>query len=96
MNKKIFISFITVIVFACIVGNVNVSMKNGGLSDLLLANVEALADTESTESTCKWKSQESSCECGWWVLCDSDGCGYDCTCGDSKWYPNEDPDEGED
>jgi hypothetical protein len=43
MNKKIF-GFITAVVLAGIIANVNIANKIGSLSDFSLANLEALAD----------------------------------------------------
>jgi hypothetical protein len=51
MNKKIFIFIVTFTIVAIAVLNVNLNPKVNGLSDVSLANVEALAEKESIEGT---------------------------------------------
>ena len=46
-------------------------------TDLLLANVEALADGELSE--CRWATRETSS--GWEAICIMTGIGYVCQCG---------------
>jgi len=87
MKKKLLYGFAVIVIATIVAWNVNVSSKRYGLSDISLANVEALAQGEDG-SACKWKSVEAACGCGYWALCDSDGNGYVCDCGDMKWYPS--------
>ena len=88
MKKKILGGLAVLAIVALAICNVNFSSKiDGMMSDVMLANVEALAQAEY-EGNCNWKTQEAACGCGWWALCDSDGVGYTCKCGESKWYPN--------
>ena len=84
--KKIF-GGIAVVAIAALMGlNITFSSaKNNNLSDIFLTNAEALAIGESGGS-CKWRTHIG--EVGIWVLCDSNGVGYDCSCGDAKFYGN--------
>ena len=83
-KKKIFGSLAIIAIAAVMTINVNFSSKNSELLDISLSNVEALAN--ETGSGCKWRTTVS---CGGgWALCDCDGYGSGCNCGDAKWYPN--------
>jgi len=85
MNRKILFGLAVLAIAVLATFNVTVSSKGDGLSDLSLANVEALARNENNGS-CKWRSERMTG--GYLAICDSKGVGYDCTCGDEKWYPD--------
>ena len=88
MNKKKILGSFAVLVIAAIAAfNLNLNPQEEGLSDILLSNVEALAnENDDSDSSCKWKT---TIECGGgFALCSCDGYGFNCRCGDSKWYPN--------
>lgn len=55
--------------------------KEVELSDLALANVEALASGEG--GSCKWRTGWSA-NGGWIAICDTYGVGYNCVCGTHK------------
>lgn len=78
MNKRL-LSTIAVATFVIWTGyNVYVSQKSKSLSDLLLDNIEALADSgESSESNCWWF--------GDWYACIPTGGGLGCPCGSHEW-----------
>lgn len=58
--------------------------KEVELSDLAMANVEALASGEGS-GNCKWRTGWSSSG-GWIAICDTYGVGYVCECGSYKQY----------
>ena len=64
--------------------NVRHALNDYGVKDSKL-HIEAKA---RTTGNCRWRSERAHCDCGSWALCDSDGIGYECVCGDSKWYPD--------
>ena len=82
MKKKIFISIAAVAVAAIATVNVNFASQNNDLSDLALANVEALAgECNSCRNGCRdigWgMSQILKCDCsytGIWSSCNNCGC----------------------
>lgn len=94
MKKKI-IGIIAVFAF---VGAISFSVSMNGqnvLSDLVLNNVEALANGGAGGGSwgtggggdgtgCGWATREISS--GWQAICINDGPGYECTCGSVKDY----------
>ena len=85
MKKKLLFGVAVLAITVVVAWNVSFSSQQRTMSDLSLANVEALALGEGGNGCCKWRTQEG---CGGgWALCDCAGYGYDCTCGDAKWYP---------
>jgi hypothetical protein len=86
MKKNILGGIVVLAIAAVAAWNVSMnSQKNVGLSDVMLANVEALADGESGGLPCTqgcrsigWGfSQILKCDCdytGWFSSCDSWGC----------------------
>jgi hypothetical protein len=82
MRKKLFIGISAVAVGAIAAVNVNYASQNNDLSDLALANVEALAgEGASCSSGCRdigWgTSQILRCDCsytGIWSSCNNWGC----------------------
>ena len=84
MKKKVFSGVFALALLATAGWGVNKSMSNdAGLSDLALANVEALANGESG-TDCRWATRETWQ--GWEAICIKTGVGYDCECGDTKPY----------
>ena len=76
MKKKLFFGF-TVLAIALIVAfTMNVASNNYGLSDISLANVEALAQSEGG-SDCQGCLQWSTKYAGGGVKCKSSGCTED-------------------
>ena len=86
MSKKIFYGIAVCVVAAMAAWNVNFSSQTKGMSDVSLANIEALAQSEGG-GDCRWRTEIVD-GCGGWALCDCNGIGYNCTCGDAKWYPD--------
>ena len=84
MKKKIFGAVIIAAMALAAGWNFNQSKNEVELSDLALANVEALANGESGGS-CQWRTGHSSLT-GWIAICDSYGVGYNCSCGEIKYY----------
>ena len=81
--KKNILKATLVAAFALIAGfNVYSSQKAEGMSDLALANVEALADGENGGS-CRWSRVYDSEGCVYHV-CVANGSGDICTCGATK------------
>lgn len=78
MRKIIFAALVVAVAFA---GYNRVQSQNekSTLSDLALANVEALADNESSTS-CRWSRVQDSSGCTY-HNCVSNGDGNSCTCG---------------
>ena len=58
MKTKIFGGIAVLAIAAAIAFNVNLSTKSNGLSDISLANVEALAQDENGDETCGTKYSE--------------------------------------
>ena len=58
--------------------------SDAGLSDLALANVEALARNEGGNFECRWATRETWQ--GWEAICIRTGVEYICVCGDVKPY----------
>ena len=84
INKKGISGTVAVLLVATIVAfNVNVNSKEKGLSDISLANIEALADESGSGSTitgdCEKKSIVYLPECH--AICSNILCG-------KTWYPN--------
>lgn len=76
-NKKVII--LVVLAVTMIAGyNVFNTQSSGVLSDLVLANVEALADNEGTGSDCNWTDEE-------YTSCDARGSFSGCPCGSDEW-----------
>ena len=85
MKKKILNAAVIVVVVAIVAGlNYQQGKTDVQLSDLALANVEALA-SEEAGGVCQWRTGYSSAT-GWIAICDSYGVGYDCPCGSTKYY----------
>jgi hypothetical protein len=83
MNKKKILGALAVLAIAAMAAyHVNVNTRGNGLSDVSLANVEALAENEGSSGTCKWKNIDCP---GWgsgnYEACLVNGDGYSCTCG---------------
>ena len=82
MLKKILCGLAVLMIAVVAAWNVNLSSKGGGLSDISLANVEALAKDEGGDcngcSDIGWGShQVLKCDCkytGWLSSCDRWGC----------------------
>ena len=84
MKKKILSGLFALALLATAGLGVSKSMNgNADLSDLALANVEALAQSEGGGG-CRWATRETWQ--GWEAICISTGVGYDCTCGEVKPY----------
>lgn len=80
---KNFVKIGFVAVFAAVAGyGVYTSQKSEVMSDLALANVEALASGEGSGS-CRWSRVQDQNGCTYWN-CVSNGDGNTCTCGDTK------------
>lgn len=77
MKKFVKIGFVAV--FAAIAGyGVYTSQKTEGMSDLALANVEALADGEwGTGFNCRWSAD--------YTVCNAYGNQLGCPCGSGQW-----------
>lgn len=81
MKKIMKIAFVAA--FAAVAGyGVYANQQSETMSDLMLANVEALADGESA-SSCRWSRVYDSMGCQYWN-CVSNGSGDYCTCGSTK------------
>ena len=65
------------------VGVAESKKSEAAMSDLAMANVEALANGE-IGYPCRWRTDYISGR--WFAICDEIGIGYDCTCGDIKEY----------
>lgn len=84
MNKK-FLKVTLVAVVAMIAGvNVFNAQKAEVLSDVAMANVEALADDENSNKTCRWKFMKDLMGCPVYVCLES-GQGDPCVCGTEKY-----------
>lgn len=82
MKKITKIAF--VVAFVAVAGyGVYTNQKSETMSDLMLANVEALASGEGSGS-CKWKRDTDSHGCPYWN-CLSNGNGNSCTCGSVEY-----------
>lgn len=84
MKKRIFGTVIITVIALAAALNFNQNKNEVTISELALANVEALASGEGSGS-CKWRTGHSSVT-GWVAICDSYGVGYNCNCGDVKYY----------
>ena len=84
MNKKYFKIVAAVLVVVAAGWNMKQNNSNVGLSDLALANIEALAEGEDGDGLCNWATREVSA--GWEAICINGGPGYACDCGDVKPY----------
>ena len=84
MKKRILGAALLVAIAVAAGWNYNQSRNEVPLSDLALANAEALAKGEGS-GDCKWRTGHSSVT-GWIAICDSYGVGYSCSCGDIKYY----------
>lgn len=82
--KKIIGIILIVVAAATGVWNFSQVQSEVELSDLALANVEALAQSENG-GPCKWRTGHSSLT-GWIAICDSYGVGYTCSCGIINYY----------
>ena len=85
MRKKILSGVFALALLATAGLGVHKSMNSdANLSDLALANVEALAENEGGGGECRWATRETWQ--GWEAICISTGVGYNCTCGEVKPY----------
>ena len=84
MKKKIFGVALIAAMAVAAGWNFNQGKNEVDLSDLTLANVEALASGEGG-SSCRWRTGHSSAT-GWVAICDSYGVGDNCSCGSVKYY----------
>lgn len=84
--KKLF-GIIAIAAIAAVAGwNFIQSNNEVELSDLALANIDALAINENVwHEGCTWRTGHSSLT-GWIAICDNWGVGNSCTCGDHKNY----------
>ncbi|MCS2892390.1 NVEALA domain-containing protein [Parabacteroides faecis] len=84
--KKLF-GVIAIAAIAAAAGwNFSQSQNTIKLSDLALANIDALAIYENEyHEDCTWRSGHSSVT-GWISICDHWGIGSSCSCGDVKYY----------
>ncbi|MCL2651072.1 MAG: NVEALA domain-containing protein [Candidatus Azobacteroides sp.] len=82
MKKKILIGFATLAIAAVAALNMNFSAKSNGLSDVSLANVEALADGNENKIThyCAWPCPRGGNEC-----IEQDGACTGTTCSSSSY-----------
>ncbi len=83
MKKKFFFKMSLIVVFALFVGyNIYASQIDETSFELLLADVEAMADPSEGAGTCKWKVIDCP---GWgngdYEACLTNGDGNVCTCG---------------
>ena len=84
MKKKILSGVFALAVLVATGYGVNKSMKSSAnLSDLALANAEALANGE-IGYPCKWRTDYINGS--WYAICEGIGIGYDCNCGEIKQY----------
>ena len=82
MNKKVLqVAFVAAI---ALVSGINVfnAQKKEVLSDIVLANVEALAEGEGSKE-CRWMRVQGDYGCVFHV-CVAGGTGEICTCGDQR------------
>lgn len=78
MNKKYVKA--TLVAVVALVGGINVfnAQKSESMSDIALANVEALAENEwGTGFNCRWNST--------YIICDGNGVREGCPCGSHEW-----------
>ena len=78
MNKKY--AKATLIAVVALISGINVfnAQKSESLSDIALANVEALAEEEwGTGANCRWNST--------YTICDENGTKEGCPCGSHEW-----------
>lgn len=77
MGKKKFAMLIIAVVAMFAGYNVYQSQNRVVLSDLALANVEALAGEWGTGSNCRWSLD--------WTVCNGRGVHTGCPCGSGQW-----------
>lgn len=63
--------------------NYQQNKQKAELSDIVIANIEALANGESSGSSCRWSRVKDQYGCTYWN-CVSNGDGDPCNCGDTK------------
>jgi len=80
MKKKILGGIAVLVIVAVAVWNVNLSSQTKGMSNIMLANVEALAG-ESSDGSCKWKQVSCGIFSGSYEACLTNGDGNTCSCG---------------
>ena len=80
MKKRIFNVGVFVAVALVAGYNVYSSQKSDDMSDMALANVEALASGEGSSGTCRWSRVYDSYGCVY-HNCVSNGSGNVCSCG---------------
>ncbi|UBD77463.1 NVEALA domain-containing protein [Parabacteroides goldsteinii] len=84
--KKLFGIMALAAIAAAAGWNFSQSQNEVKLSDLALANIDALAIYENEyHEGCTWRTGHSSVT-GWISICDNWGIGSDCKCGDVKYY----------
>lgn len=84
MNKKVLRCAVAVVVVAAAgYGAYQAQAKDTALSEIALANVEALANNEEEGNECRWERRTDSFGCDVWD-CIKRGGGDLCPCGDSK------------
>lgn len=86
MNKKLFICILAAGSIAAVaMTNLNIVSNQKDLSNLTLANVEALAENENgPKPSCFWHAEKLTCPNGRTIdrsVCVSDGDGNSCDCG---------------
>ena len=84
MKKYLLKLIARVLVVFVTIWNVKQRKNEYPLSDLALANIEALANGEVGDGSCNWATREVSN--GWEAICIKGGPGFSCTCGDVKPY----------
>ena len=74
------------VVAIAVVSGINVfnAQKPEALSDVAMANVEALADDEGSNKACKWKYVKDDHSCPLYVCVES-GQGEPCVCGTDRY-----------
>ena len=85
MNKKIYFGLLAIGAVAVIATtNLNIASNKKGLSEISLANVEALALNEDPIGDCTWIMDTKECPNGDILIrgeCRMDGDGLSCSCG---------------
>lgn len=82
-TKLLNIGLVIVIAIVAVI-NVFNSQKSEVLSDVAMANVEALADDEGSNKACKWKHVKDAQGCPMYVCVES-GLGDPCVCGTDRY-----------
>lgn len=86
MKFKFFLAVLFTAIAVTTGWNFNQSENEIKISDLALANIDALAINENVwHEGCTWRTGHSSLS-GWIAICDNWGVGNSCTCGDHKNY----------